>query len=48
MSAETFPGEGRIDHVFVTPGLAPKVTRAWVDDGTPASDHWPVFVEFTL
>jgi len=48
MSAETFAGEGRIDHVFITPGLAPKVTRAWVDDGTPASDHWPVFVEFTL
>ena len=48
MSGETFPGEGRIDHVFVTPGLAPKVTRAWVEQSTPASDHWPVFVEFSL
>ena len=46
MSGETFPGEGRIDHVFVTPGLAPKVMRAWVDSKTPASDHWPVFVDF--
>jgi endonuclease/exonuclease/phosphatase family metal-dependent hydrolase len=47
-NGETFPGEGRIDHVFVTPGLAPKVTRAWVDSATPASDHWPVFVDFAL
>jgi endonuclease/exonuclease/phosphatase family metal-dependent hydrolase len=46
MAGKTFPGEGRIDHVFVTPGLAPRVTRAWVDSKTPASDHWPVFVEF--
>jgi endonuclease/exonuclease/phosphatase family metal-dependent hydrolase len=44
----TFPGEGRIDHVFVTPGLAAKVTRAWVDSSTPASGHWPVFVELAL
>jgi len=43
---DSFPGEGRIDHVFVTPDLAPKVTRAWIGHGTPASDHWPVFVEF--
>jgi len=48
MSGETFPGEGRIDHVFVTPDLAPKVSRAWIDSSTPASDHWPVFVEFAL
>jgi endonuclease/exonuclease/phosphatase family metal-dependent hydrolase len=45
-AVESFPGEGRIDHVFVTPDLAPKVRRAWIDHGTPASDHWPVFVEF--
>jgi endonuclease/exonuclease/phosphatase family metal-dependent hydrolase len=43
---DSFPGEGRIDHVFVTPDLAPRVTRAWIDHGTPASDHWPLFVEF--
>jgi len=42
---DSFPGEGRIDHVFVTPDLAPRVTRAWIGHGTPASDHWPVFVE---
>ena len=45
MDGETCPGEGRIDHVFVTPDLAPKVTRACVNASTPASDHWPVFVE---
>lgn len=43
---DSFPGEGRIDHVFVTPDLAPRVTRAWIESGTPASDHWPLFVEF--
>lgn len=48
MDGETFPGEGRIDHVFVTPDLAPKVTRAWIDAGTPASDHRPVFVDLAL
>jgi len=45
---ESFPGEGRIDHVFVTPDLTAKVKRAWIDHDTPASDHWPVFVEFDL
>ncbi|MCW5732765.1 MAG: endonuclease/exonuclease/phosphatase family protein [Enhydrobacter sp.] len=44
---ESFPGEGRIDHVFVTPDLAPRIERAWIDRGTTASDHWPVFVEFS-
>ena len=43
---DSFPREGRIDHVFVTPDLAPKVKRAWIGYGIPASDHWPVFVEF--
>lgn len=42
----SFPREGRIDHVFVTPDLAPKVKRAWIGYGIVASDHWPVFVEF--
>jgi endonuclease/exonuclease/phosphatase family metal-dependent hydrolase len=42
----SFPREGRIDHVFVTPDLAAKVTRAWIGYGIVASDHWPVFVEF--
>jgi endonuclease/exonuclease/phosphatase family metal-dependent hydrolase len=44
----SFPREGRIDHVFVTHDLAPKVRKAWIDYGTNASDHWPVFVEFDL
>jgi endonuclease/exonuclease/phosphatase family metal-dependent hydrolase len=47
-NVESCPGDGRIDHVFVTPDLAAKVKRAWIDTGTVASDHWPVFVEFDL
>jgi endonuclease/exonuclease/phosphatase family metal-dependent hydrolase len=43
---ESYPGEGRIDHVFATSGLAPRITRAWIGLGNPASDHWPVFVQF--
>jgi endonuclease/exonuclease/phosphatase family metal-dependent hydrolase len=43
---ESFPGDGRIDHVFVTSGLAAKVKRAWIDRARTGSDHWPVFVEF--
>jgi endonuclease/exonuclease/phosphatase family metal-dependent hydrolase len=43
---DSFPREGRIDHVFVTPDLASKVKRAWIGTGIVASDHWPVFVEF--
>jgi len=42
------PREGRIDHVFVTPDLAAKVKRAWIDHAAKGSDHWPVFVEFGL
>jgi endonuclease/exonuclease/phosphatase family metal-dependent hydrolase len=45
---ESCPGDGRIDHVFVTPDLAAKVKRAWIGAGTVASDHWPVFVAFDL
>ena len=44
----TSPGDGRIDHVFVTHGLASRVKRAWVDHDARGSDHWPVFVEFDL
>lgn len=42
---DSFPREGRIDHVFVTHDLVPRVRKAWIGYGTPASDHWPVFVE---
>ena len=45
---DSFPREGRIDHVFVTPDLASRVKRAWIGYGIVASDHWPVFVEFDL
>jgi endonuclease/exonuclease/phosphatase family metal-dependent hydrolase len=45
---DSFPREGRIDHVFVTHDLAPKVKKAWIGHGIQASDHWPVFVEFDL
>lgn len=43
--AESFPREGRIDHIFVSPVLAPAVTRAWIDNTTLGSDHWPLFAE---
>jgi endonuclease/exonuclease/phosphatase family metal-dependent hydrolase len=45
---DSFPRAGRIDHVFVTPGLATKVTGARIGYGIAASDHWPVFVQFAL
>ncbi len=45
---ESFPFEGRIDHVVVTHDLAPKVKKAWIGHGIVASDHWPLFVEFDL
>jgi endonuclease/exonuclease/phosphatase family metal-dependent hydrolase len=46
----TFPASGgkqakRIDHGFVTPDLAPRVKRAWIDDKADGSDHQPVWVE---
>ncbi len=47
-NVESCPGDGRIDHVFVTPDLVAKVKRAWIGTGIVASDHWPVFVEFGL
>jgi endonuclease/exonuclease/phosphatase family metal-dependent hydrolase len=45
-NVDTFPREGRIDHVFVTPGLERRVRSARIGYGVNASDHWPVFVEF--
>ena len=46
--ANSFPREGRIDHVFVTHDLAYRVRKSWIGHGIDASDHWPVFVEFDL
>jgi endonuclease/exonuclease/phosphatase family metal-dependent hydrolase len=45
---ESFPREGRIDHVFVTHDLAPKVRKAWMGYDIKASDHWPLFVDFEI
>lgn len=45
---ESCPGQGRIDHVFVTHDLASNVKRAWIDQAIVASDHWPMFVAFDL
>ncbi len=35
----------QLDHCFVTPDLAPRVTRAWADTTETASDHFPLWVE---
>lgn len=36
----------RLDYCFVSTGLAPKVSRAWVDADAAGSDHKPYWVEF--
>lgn len=38
----------RIDHCFVTAGLAGRVRGCWIDDTATGSDHWPVWVELDL
>lgn len=43
--AESFPREGRIDHILVSPRLAPALKRAWIDNTALGSDHWPLFAE---
>ncbi len=35
----------RLDYGFVSPGLASKVTGAWIDDEAPGSDHQPTWFE---
>ncbi len=35
----------RLDYCFVTAGLAPSVTRAWIDDEAVGSDHQPAWFE---
>lgn len=37
--------EKRIDYGFVTAGLAKRVTRAWIDAETMASDHQPAWFD---
>lgn len=38
----------QLDHIFVTPDLAPLVRRTWADNGCPASDHHPLHADFAL
>ena len=49
----TFPGvdgnpDERIDHVLVTPDLAPLVRAGWIDKEADGSDHQPVWAEIDL
>ncbi len=45
-SGATHPNAAaRIDHCFTSADIAPRVTRAWVDDAAKGSDHWPLWVE---
>jgi endonuclease/exonuclease/phosphatase family metal-dependent hydrolase len=37
----------RLDHIFMTPDLAPLFRRAWIDDEADGSDHQPVWLELT-
>ncbi|MEO1249936.1 MAG: endonuclease/exonuclease/phosphatase family protein [Pseudomonadota bacterium] len=37
--------EKRLDQIFVSPSLAPRVKSAWVDQATLASDHFPAWLE---
>lgn len=45
----------QIDHVLLSPGLAPLLTRAWIGNhlyaegcGTNESDHWPMVLDLAL
>lgn len=47
---KTIAGQRRLrqlDHCFVTPDLAPRITRAWTDPAEQASDHFPLWVQLT-
>jgi endonuclease/exonuclease/phosphatase family metal-dependent hydrolase len=35
----------RIDHILVTPDLAGRVRRGWIDEAADGSDHQPVHAE---
>ena len=37
----------QLDHCFVTPDLAPRVTSAWADTTQTASDHFPLWLDLT-
>jgi endonuclease/exonuclease/phosphatase family metal-dependent hydrolase len=38
----------QLDHIFLTPDLAPLITRLWTDTTNPASDHFPLHIDLTL
>jgi endonuclease/exonuclease/phosphatase family metal-dependent hydrolase len=38
----------RLDYVFVTPGLAPRVVAAGIDEDAPGSDHQPVWMDLDV
>ena len=37
----------RLDQIFVSPGLAGRVTHAWVDQQAVGSDHFPAWLEIS-
>lgn len=41
-------GYSRIDHIFVSGDVVPRVKRAWIDAEADGSDHQPVFAELDL
>jgi len=41
----THPAGGRIDHVFLSAGLLPRLRGLRVDSDATGSDHWPVWIE---
>lgn len=38
----------QLDHIFLTPDLAPRVAKVWADTTNPASDHFPLHIDLTL
>jgi endonuclease/exonuclease/phosphatase family metal-dependent hydrolase len=38
----------QLDHIFLTPDLAPNVAKVWADTTNPASDHFPLHIDLTL
>ena len=43
--ATQFQSGLRLDYIFVTPGMAPRVKGARIDADNPASDHQPVWLD---
>ncbi len=37
----------QLDHCFVTPDLAPRITSAWADTTQTASDHFPLWLDLS-